>query len=119
MDGMGWLSSIIGVLRALSVLIKDTGPIPFHINISVKCVRQEILMGSNKKYLLFVRPLGADEVVAAAANNWSTGNQPQHKLFSRRSVNCICINCIINLPKVQDTFCIIRTIFLFINVNSM
>ena len=97
MDGMGWLSSIIGVLRALSVLIKDTGPIPFHINISVKCVRQEILMGSNKKYLLFVRPLGADEVVAAGANNWSTGNQPQHKLFSPSE-------CQLYLYKLQNIF---------------
>ena len=39
-------------------------------------------MCCNKKDLLFVRPLGADEAVAAATNNWSTGNQPQHKLFS-------------------------------------
>ena len=41
-----------------------------------------VMCCNKKKDLLFLwRPLGADQVVAAAANNWSTGNQPQHKLF--------------------------------------
>ena len=54
-------------------------------------------MCCNKKDLLFVRPLGADEAVAAVTNNWSTGNQPQHKLFSPSE-------CQLYLYKLQNIF---------------